>query len=84
MVDVILHILLALAMFSVMVLTPVTVAATLIVWITFLLRELAQKDPHNVIAAAKSIPTWSVQKHMEWFAPGAAVYCVGLFCRLVS
>ena len=45
------------------------VMAVTLMW---LLRELAQRDKGNLMAAARTMPAWSAGKHAEWLAPGLA------------
>ena len=46
---------------------PGMVAVVLAAW---LLREAAQANPGHLLAALRGLPAWSLQKHLEWLAPG--------------
>ena len=43
------------------------------VWEAWLLREAAQSNGGDLKAALLSMPSWSLQKHLEWFTPGVVV-----------
>jgi len=43
-----------------------------------LLRELAQANKSNIIAAVRDMPTWGWWGHLEWLAWGVGAALVGL------
>lgn len=51
--------------------------AAAVIGLGWLLRELAQKDSGNLIAALKSMPKWPWHKHAEWVVPTVAAVFVG-------
>jgi hypothetical protein len=50
----------------------------------WLLREAAQANSGNLIAAISSMPQWSLQKQMEWLAPTLAAAVAIAFWQVFS
>lgn len=54
-----------------------------IAW-AWLMREAAQRDPHDIIRPLLEMPSWSLQKHLEWVAPGLAAVLVIIIQALMK
>ncbi len=54
--------------------------AGLVVAITWawVMREAVQRDPHDILAALRTMPSWSLQAHLQWIAPGLAAALVAV------
>lgn len=56
-------------------------ACGVVIGLMWLMRELAQRNSSDMIAAIKSMPTWSVNKHLEWLVPSFVSVLTGAMWR---
>ncbi len=52
-------------------------ATAFVIGLGWLLRELAQRNSGDIVAAIRSMPEWPLSKHVEWIAPTVAAVFVG-------
>lgn len=81
MTDILLHLAVIMVQWLLVMLHPVSAAIAL--GLGWWLRECAQANRSDLMAAIRSMPTWHLGKHLEWAAPtGGAVIAAALFSWL--